>query len=109
MFNNVLTIPRSVKGGYKEIEGDVACAQGEPAIVTPDIQGPFAVDGSYRFLVLLSAGVFRTWEAATSSSTVNADVVGMIASECAQQETNALVAQAVVDRIARLHSQAYEK
>jgi hypothetical protein len=33
----------------------------------------------------------------------------MIASECSQQETNELVAQAVVDRIARLHQQAYLK
>ncbi len=59
------------------MEGDVALALAEPCIAEPDIQGPFRIDKSFRFMALMSSGLLRAWETATNSCTVNADLVAV--------------------------------
>lgn len=60
----------TVKGGYKDFE-DLAMAAQEPIIAEPDIHGGITLDESHRFLLLMSAGLYKSIEEATGSDQVN--------------------------------------
>lgn len=59
-----------VKGGYKDFE-DLAKATQEPVIADPDIHGGIILDDSCRFLLLMTAGLYKSVEEAIGSDQVN--------------------------------------
>lgn len=59
-----------VKGGYKEFD-DLRSAVQEPIISEPDIHGGIDIDDSYQFLLLMSAGLYKSVEEATGTDQVN--------------------------------------
>lgn len=62
-----------VKGGYKEYD-DLSVAMQEPIISEPDIHGGITLDESCRFLLLMSAGLYKSLEEATGTDQVNKDI-----------------------------------
>ncbi|XP_073969047.1 TGF-beta-activated kinase 1 and MAP3K7-binding protein 1-like isoform X1 [Rhodnius prolixus] len=92
-----------VKGAYREFE-ELAPASEEPIIAEPEIQGGIELDESCCFLLLMSAGLYKSLEEATDSTQVNKDIVQMAIAEFREQKTLTGVAQAVVDRVVRLHT-----
>lgn len=65
------------------------------------------MDDSCRFLVLTTDGLYRSLEDSTGTNHVNADIVSMVAAEFQVQSTLNGVAQAVVDRVVRIHHDTY--
>lgn len=59
-----------VKGDYKELE-DLKMATHEPVIAEPDIHGGIPLDESCRFLLVMSAGLYKSIEEATGTDQVN--------------------------------------
>lgn len=59
-----------VKGDYKELE-DLKMAKQEPVIAEPDIHGGIVLDESCRFLLVMSAGLYKSIEEATGTDQVN--------------------------------------
>lgn len=49
------------KAGYKEIE-HLSKAVSEPVISEPEVQGGYPIDESFRFLILMSGGVYAALE-----------------------------------------------
>ncbi|KAK9502038.1 hypothetical protein O3M35_012645 [Rhynocoris fuscipes] len=92
-----------VKGAYREFE-ELAAASEEPIIAEPEIQGGIELDESCSFLLLMSAGLYRSLEEATDTTQVNKDIVQMAIAEFREQKTLTGVAQAVVDKVVRLHT-----
>lgn len=74
-------------------------ARDELVIADPDVSGGYELDASCRFLVLMSAGVWRSLALGTTQG-INGEIVGMVAAEFSVQTTLNGVAEAVVDRIA---------
>lgn len=91
-----------VKGGYKEFE-DLCMASQEPVIAEPDICGGIQIDESCRFLLIMSAGLFKCIEEATGSQQVNQYIAQCVVEQFRDQATLTSVAQAVVDKVVRLH------
>ncbi|XP_058793632.1 TGF-beta-activated kinase 1 and MAP3K7-binding protein 1-like [Phymastichus coffea] len=92
----------SVKGGYKEFK-ELFAAISEPIIAEPEIHGGIELDESCRFLLLMSKGLYRSLEATTGTDQINKNLASMIVEEFRIQSTLTSVAQAVVDKIVRLH------
>lgn len=59
-----------VKGGYKEFD-DLNMATQEPIIAEPDIHGGITIDETCQFLLLMSAGLYKSVEEATRTDQVN--------------------------------------
>lgn len=59
-----------MKGDYKELE-DLKMATQEPVIAEPDIHGGIVLDESCRFLLVMSAGLYKSIEEATGKDQVN--------------------------------------
>ena len=76
-------------------------------IAEPEIQGGIPLDESCSFLILMSDGLYKSYEDATGSEHVNADIAAMVAAEFAVQSTLNGVAQAVVDKVVRIHHDAF--
>lgn len=55
----------------------------------------------------MSDGVYKCLEEATGSTTANFDIVGMVANELQCQTTLNGVAQAVVDKVGRIHHDSF--
>ncbi len=91
-----------VKGGYKE-DATLASAVVEPVIAEPEIHAGVILDDSTRFLVLLSDGLYKALEEASDSELVNIQLAQMIVEEFKVQSTLAGVAQAVTDKVSRMH------
>ncbi|KAL1138196.1 hypothetical protein AAG570_009888 [Ranatra chinensis] len=91
-----------VKGGYKEFE-ELACATEEPVIAEPEIHGGIQIDESCMFLLLMSSGLYKSLEEVKETEQVNKEIAQMVVSEFRVQTTLTGVAQAVVDKIVRLH------
>nr|WMZ41604.1 TAB1 protein [Altica viridicyanea] len=96
----------SVKGGYKDFE-DLAPAIQEPITSQPDIHGGIILDESSRFLLLMSAGLYKSIEEATGTDQVNKYITQCVVEQFREQATLTGVAQAVVDRAVRLHHDWY--
>ncbi|XP_067007511.2 TGF-beta-activated kinase 1 and MAP3K7-binding protein 1 [Anabrus simplex] len=95
-----------VKGGYKEFE-ELASATAEPIIAEPEIHGGILLDESCRFLLLMSDGLYKSLEEATGTEQVNKEIAQMAVEQFRIQSTLIGVAQAVVDKIVRIHHDVY--
>ncbi|RZC39386.1 TGF-beta-activated kinase 1 and MAP3K7-binding protein 1-like [Asbolus verrucosus] len=95
-----------VKGGYKEFE-DLSTATQEPVSAEPDIHGGITLDDSCRFLLLLTAELYKTIEEATGTDQVNKYIAQCVVEQFREQATLTGVAQAVVDKAVRLHHDWY--
>ncbi|KAI4479641.1 PREDICTED: TGF-beta-activated kinase 1 and MAP3K7-binding protein 1-like [Polistes canadensis] len=91
-----------VKGGYREFE-ELASAKAEPIIAEPEIHGGIELDDSCRFLLLMSRGLYKSLEEATGTDQVNKELALMAVEQFRVQSTLTGVAQAVVDKIVRIH------
>ncbi|KAJ8942761.1 hypothetical protein NQ314_009972 [Rhamnusium bicolor] len=96
----------NVKGGYKDFE-DLTMATQEPIIAEPDIHGGITLDESCRFLLLMSAGLYKSIEEATRTDQVNKYIAQCVVEQFREQATLTGVAQAVVDKAVRLHHDWY--
>ncbi|XP_054257236.1 TGF-beta-activated kinase 1 and MAP3K7-binding protein 1-like [Macrosteles quadrilineatus] len=96
-----------VKVEYKEFE-ELACATAEPIIAEPEINGGIELDESCRFLLLMSDGLYKSLEeSGVSEDQVNKEIARLTVSEFRMQATLMGVAQAVVDRVVRVHHDVY--
>ncbi|XP_011505177.1 PREDICTED: TGF-beta-activated kinase 1 and MAP3K7-binding protein 1-like isoform X2 [Ceratosolen solmsi marchali] len=91
-----------VKGGYKEFE-ELSSASSEPIIAEPEIHAGIELDQSCRFLLLMSRGVYKSLEEATGTDQVNKELALLAVEQFRVQSTLTGVAQAVVDKIVRIH------
>ncbi|CAG9862657.1 unnamed protein product [Phyllotreta striolata] len=96
----------SVKGGYKDYE-DLSSALQEPITAQPDIHGGITLDESSRFLLLMSAGLYKSIAEATGTDQVNKYIAQCVVDQFREQATLTGVAQAVVDKAVRLHHDWY--
>ncbi|XP_041363495.1 TGF-beta-activated kinase 1 and MAP3K7-binding protein 1-like isoform X2 [Gigantopelta aegis] len=96
----------SVKGGYKDIE-TLSGAKSEPVIAIPHVTGGIELEPSCCFLIIMSDGLYQALQDATGTDKVNADIVAMVVQEFSVQTTLNGVAQAVVDKVVRIHHDTY--
>lgn len=82
-------------------------AKSEPVIAEPELHGGIAVEDSCSFLILMSDGLYKSLEDATGTQQANVDIASMVAKEFREQSTLNGVAQAVVDKIVRIHHDTY--
>lgn len=88
-----------VKGLYKAFS-TISSASSEPIIAEPEIHGPIALDESCRFLVLVSAGVYkRIQEVRGSSEQTNKQLAQIIVENFRKQTDFRNVSQSVLDEI----------
>lgn len=97
-----------VKGGYKEFE-QLRNAASEPVIATPEIHPGVVLDDSCRFLILFTDGLYKAVSEATESEQVNIHLAQMIVEEFKTQSSLNMVAQAVVDKVSRMHHDFFMK
>ncbi|XP_061495159.1 TGF-beta-activated kinase 1 and MAP3K7-binding protein 1 isoform X3 [Rhineura floridana] len=121
-----------VKYGYSDIEL-LSTAKSKPIIAEPEIHRGHPLDGVTGFLVLMSEGLYKALEAAHGPGQANQvchkemlgspflhfqlhhrerkgqekEIAAMIATEFAKQASLDSVAQAVVDRVKRIHCDTY--
>ncbi|ELT89411.1 hypothetical protein CAPTEDRAFT_160853 [Capitella teleta] len=95
-----------VKNAYSNIDY-LKSAQSDPVIADPEIQGGIELDATCSFLVLMSDGLYKSLETALGTEHANREIASMVATEFTQQSTLNGVAQAVVDKVVRLHHDAY--
>ncbi|CAG5135814.1 unnamed protein product, partial [Candidula unifasciata] len=95
-----------MKGGYKD-NFILSAAKVEPVIADPFVDGGLPIDSSCAFMVLMSDGLYQALADATGTDTVNGDIAKMVAQEFSQQTTLTGVAQAVVDRVVRIHHDTF--
>ena len=76
-------------------------------IADPFVDGGVELDSSSAFLVLMSDGLYQALTDATGRETINGDIASMVAHEFGQQTTLNGVAQAVVDRVVRIHHDTF--
>lgn len=91
-----------VKGGYREFE-ELASATAEPVIAEPEIHGGIELDDSCKFLLLMSRGLYKSLEEVTGVDQVNIKLINFAVQEFQAQSTLTGVAQAVVDKVVRIH------
>ncbi|KAJ3615363.1 hypothetical protein NHX12_018930 [Muraenolepis orangiensis] len=94
-----------VKLNYTDIDL-LSGAKSQPIIAEPEIHWN-QLDGVTGFLLLMSEGLIRALEEAHGPEQANQEMVAMVAAELAQQSDLGAVAQAVVERVKRLHHDAY--
>lgn len=88
-----------VKGLYKAFP-NISVANSEPVIATPEIHGPIILDDSCRFLVLVSAGVYkRIQEAKGSSEQTNKQLSQIIVENFRKQTDFRKVSQSVLEEV----------
>ncbi|XP_030030637.2 TGF-beta-activated kinase 1 and MAP3K7-binding protein 1 [Manduca sexta] len=88
-----------VKGLYKAFP-NISAAASEPVVAAPEIHGPITLDESCRFLVLVSAGVFkRIQETKGSSEQTNKELAQIIVENFRKQTDFRRVSQSVLEEI----------
>uniref|UniRef100_A0AC11BNB0 TGF-beta activated kinase 1 (MAP3K7) binding protein 1 n=1 Tax=Ovis aries TaxID=9940 RepID=A0AC11BNB0_SHEEP len=122
-----------VKYGYTDVDL-LSAAKSKPIIAEPEIHGAQPLDGVTGFLVLMSEGLYKALEAAHGPGQANQtvktvqlgpavagtahsspgwcsphpqEIAAMIDTEFAKQTSLDAVAQAVVDRVKRIHSDTF--
>uniref|UniRef100_A0A8C4LPB2 TGF-beta-activated kinase 1 and MAP3K7-binding protein 1 n=1 Tax=Equus asinus asinus TaxID=83772 RepID=A0A8C4LPB2_EQUAS len=95
-----------VKYGYTDIDL-LSAAKSKPIIAEPEIHGAQPLDGVTGFLVLMSEGLYKALEAAHGPGQANQEIAAMIDTEFAKQTSLDSVAQAVVDRVKRIHGDTF--
>ena len=112
----------ALKGGYKDFDiiryfciGHCCCskfklfsylfsmASSEPVIADPHVVGPIPLGESVSFLVLMSDGVYNALEEASNCPDVNMEIARLVSDELFCNSSVTSAAQAVVDKICRLH------
>ncbi|XP_047539723.1 TGF-beta-activated kinase 1 and MAP3K7-binding protein 1-like [Vanessa atalanta] len=88
-----------VKGLYKAFP-TISAASSEPVVAAPEIHGPIALDESCRFLVLVSAGVYkRIQEVRGNSEQTNKQLSQIIVENFRKQSDFKRVSQSVLEEI----------
>ncbi|XP_028829327.1 TGF-beta-activated kinase 1 and MAP3K7-binding protein 1 isoform X1 [Denticeps clupeoides] len=95
-----------VKFNYTDIDV-LSAAKNKPIIAEPEIHGGQSLDSVTGFLLLMSEGLIKALEAAHGTEQVNQEIVAMVAAELAQQSSLEAAAQSVVERVKRLHHDAF--
>ncbi|XP_062292548.1 TGF-beta-activated kinase 1 and MAP3K7-binding protein 1 isoform X2 [Scomber scombrus] len=95
-----------VKLNYNEMDL-LSAAKSKPVIAEPEIHGSQSLDNVTGFLLLMSEGLINALESAHGPEQANQEIVAMVAAELAQQTSLEAVAQSVVERIKRLHHDAF--
>ncbi|XP_016313565.1 TGF-beta-activated kinase 1 and MAP3K7-binding protein 1 [Sinocyclocheilus anshuiensis] len=95
-----------VKFNYTDIDV-LSAAKQKPIISEPEIHGGQSLEGVTGFLLLMSEGLIKALESAHGPEQVNQEIVAMVAAELAQQSSLEAAAQSVVERVKRLHHDAY--
>nr|XP_033785376.1 TGF-beta-activated kinase 1 and MAP3K7-binding protein 1 isoform X2 [Geotrypetes seraphini] len=95
-----------VKYSFSDVEL-LSAAKSKPIIAEPEIHGVQPLDGVIGFLVLMSEGLYKALECAHGPGQANQEIAAMIATEFAKQMALDAVAQAVVDRVKRIHRDTY--
>ncbi|XP_064419465.1 TGF-beta-activated kinase 1 and MAP3K7-binding protein 1 isoform X2 [Latimeria chalumnae] len=95
-----------IKYGYNELEL-LSAAKSKPIIAEPEIHGGHPLDGVTGFLVLMSEGLYKALEGAHGPGQANQEIGAMVATEFAKQTALDAVAQAVVDRLKRIHRDTF--
>ncbi|KAF6122021.1 TGF-beta activated kinase 1 (MAP3K7) binding protein 1 [Phyllostomus discolor] len=95
-----------VKYGYTDIDL-LSAAKSKPIIAEPEVHGAQSLDAVTGFLVLMSEGLYKALEAAHGPGQANQEIAAMIDTEFAKQTSLDAVAQAVVDRVKRIHSDTF--
>ncbi|XP_030064323.1 TGF-beta-activated kinase 1 and MAP3K7-binding protein 1 isoform X3 [Microcaecilia unicolor] len=95
-----------VKYGFSDIEL-LSAAKSKPIIAEPEIHGVQPLDGVTGFLVLMSEGLYKALECAHGPGQANQEIAAMVATEFAKQTALDAVAQAVVDRVKRIHRDTF--
>ncbi|KOC70998.1 TGF-beta-activated kinase 1 and MAP3K7-binding protein 1 [Habropoda laboriosa] len=91
-----------IKGGYREFE-ELTSATAEPVIAEPEIHGGIQLDDSCKFILLMSRGLYKSLEEVTGVDQVNIKLINFAVQEFQVQSTLTGVAQAVVDKVVRIH------
>lgn len=94
-----------MKGGYKEFD-ILSLATSEPVIAEPHITS-LPIDESCSFLLLMSDGLYKSYQDSTGSEQVNKEIAQMVVEQFVEQPTLTSVAQTVVDKVVRLHHDNY--
>ncbi|XP_012590573.1 PREDICTED: TGF-beta-activated kinase 1 and MAP3K7-binding protein 1 [Condylura cristata] len=84
-----------------------SAAKSKPITAEPEIHGAQPLDGVTGFLVLMSEGLYKALEAAHGPGQANQEIAAMIDTEFAKQTSLDAVAQAVVDRVKRIHGDTF--
>ncbi|XP_030637500.1 TGF-beta-activated kinase 1 and MAP3K7-binding protein 1 [Chanos chanos] len=95
-----------VKFNYTDID-ILSAAKSKPIIAEPEIHGGQSLDGVTGFLLLMSEGLIKALESAHGPEQANQEMVAMVAAELALQSSLEAVAKSVVERVKRLHHDAY--
>lgn len=96
----------SAKGIFKDSLSNLQPSS-EPIIAEPEIIGPITISEQSQFLLLFSDGLYNALQEATDTGNVNHDIVQMVIEEFKEQTTLFGVAQAVVNRVCRLHQDKF--
>ncbi|XP_067120575.1 TGF-beta-activated kinase 1 and MAP3K7-binding protein 1-like isoform X2 [Centruroides vittatus] len=96
-----------VKGGYRDFDSILREASQEPVIAEPEMCGGIQIDDSCRFLLLMSSGLYKSLKEATGTKQANLDICKMVIEQFSMHTTITGVAQAVVDKIVRIHHDMY--
>lgn len=91
---------------YNDVEM-LSPAKTKPVIAEPEIHGGQSLDGVTGFLVLMTDGLYKALEAAHGPGQANQEIAAMVATEFALQTRLEAVAQAVVDRVRRIHRDTF--
>ncbi|XP_071539216.1 TGF-beta-activated kinase 1 and MAP3K7-binding protein 1-like isoform X1 [Panulirus ornatus] len=94
-----------MKGGCKEFD-ILSSATAEPVIAEPHITS-LPIDESCSFLLLMSDGLYKSYQDSTGSEQVNKEIAQMVVEQFVEQPTLTSVAQTVVDKVVRLHHDNY--
>eukprot|EP00118_Oscarella_pearsei_P015311 m.137554 g.137554 ORF g.137554 m.137554 type:complete len:748 (+) comp38219_c0_seq52:33-2276(+) len=97
----------ALKGDYKDFD-ILSSATSEPVIASPHVSSPRPVTHHLSFLVLMSDGLYQSLEEATNTPDVNYEIAKMVNEKLHGNTTVAGAAQAVVDKIGRLHQETNE-
>ncbi|XP_012675432.1 TGF-beta-activated kinase 1 and MAP3K7-binding protein 1 isoform X2 [Clupea harengus] len=95
-----------VKFNYTDIDV-LSAAKNKPIIAEAEIHGGQSLEGVTGFLLLMSEGLIKALESAHGPEQANQEMVAMVAAELAQQSTLEAAAQSVVERVKRLHHDAF--
>ncbi|XP_076147688.1 TGF-beta-activated kinase 1 and MAP3K7-binding protein 1 [Alosa pseudoharengus] len=95
-----------VKFNYTDIDV-LSAAKNKPIIAEAEIHGGQSLEGVTGFLLLMSEGLIKALESAHGPEQANQEMVAMVAAELAQQTTLEAAAQSVVERVKRLHHDAF--
>ncbi|CAG7731751.1 unnamed protein product [Allacma fusca] len=95
-----------VKGGYKEVDC-LSSSISDPVIPDPEVHPSVTLGVSSRFLLLLSHGLYRALAEASEEDQVNTHLAQMVVAEFATQTSLTGVAQAVVDKVSRMHHEYF--